>query len=73
MGMAKKKRKPAPEEKKPIGRPKVLPPELDTRKQIRCASVDFAKWEERAFEMGFPDVSAWIRKVANDALKQPGR
>jgi len=68
MSMPLKKRKPDDGEKKPPGRPKVLPPELDKRHQLRCASKDFEAWEEYSKEIGFPNVSAWLRKVANDAL-----
>ena len=61
-------------EKKPPGRPKVLPPDLDKRHQLRCATKDFDAWEKHSQEIGFPNVSAWLRKVANDALpKRPTR
>ncbi len=53
--------------KKPPGRPKVLPPDLDKRHQLRCASKDFDVWVREAGRAGFPNVSAWIRKVVNDA------
>jgi hypothetical protein len=60
-------------DKKRPGKPKVLPPDLDTRHQLRCRSSDLEAWSERAAEEGFPNVSAWIRKAANAALKQPAR
>jgi hypothetical protein len=69
-----KKRKPDDVEgegggtKKTPGRPKILPPELDKRHQLRCASKDFDLWEEYSKTIGFPNVSAWLRKVANAAL-----
>lgn len=60
--------------KKPPGRPKVLSPELDKRHQLRCATKDFDAWEKYSREIGFPNVSAWLRKVANEALpRRPGR
>lgn len=64
------KRKPddATNDKKPPGRPKVLPPELNKRHQLRCAERDFEMWEKYSKKIGFPNVSAWLRKVANDAL-----
>jgi predicted DNA binding CopG/RHH family protein len=61
------------EEKKHPGRPKTLSPDLDKRHQLRCASKDFEAWKARATKLGFPNVSAWLRKCANDALKQPAR
>ena len=67
--MPEKKR----DKKRKPGRPVTLPKELDKRYQIRCASSDVAAWEQRAMELGFPSASAWIRKIANDALKQPVR
>lgn len=68
--MPEKKRKPDDEDdaKKPPGRPKVLPPDLDKRHQFRCSSRDFELWEQFAKEVGFPNVSAWLRMVANAAL-----
>lgn len=69
--MPLKKRKIEPndeDDKKPPGRPRSLPPELDKRHQLRCSSRDFEAWETYAQELGFPNVSAWIRKAANDAL-----
>lgn len=61
--------------KKPPGRPKVLPPDLDKRHQLRCSSKDFGAWRLQATKLGFPNVSAWIRKVVNDALpkRRPAR
>lgn len=56
-----------------LGRPKVLPPELNTRYQIRCSDKDVEAWEKRATQLGYPGASSWIRKVLNDALKQPVR
>lgn len=68
--MPKKRRDPKPaEDKNPPGRPKVLPPELDMRHQLRCSSRDFETWQEVATVAGFPNVSAWIRKAANDAAR----
>jgi len=74
----KKKRKPDDEDdggaaKNPPGRPKVLPPDLDKRHQLRCSSKDFELWERYAEQLGFPNVSAWIRKAANDALPKEMR
>jgi hypothetical protein len=68
--MSEKKRKQADadDDKKAPGRPKVLPPHLDKRHQLRCSSVNFALWRAHARTLGFPNVSAWIRKVADDAL-----
>lgn len=71
--MPKNKRDPKPElaeDKNPPGRPKVLPPELDMRHQLRCSSRGFETWQAAAEEAGFPNVSAWIRKVANDAARK---
>lgn len=70
--MAEKKRKPEAAEKKQ-GRPKVLPPELDTRIQIRASKKLVAVWKAHAVSLGYGDVSAWIRKLAADALRQPAR
>jgi len=61
------------EEKRSPGRPRVLPPELDKRHQLRCASNDFELWVEHSKKLGFPSVSAWLRKVANDALPRSSR
>lgn len=66
--MPLKKRKIDEDDKKPPGRPRSLSPELDKRHQLRCSSRDFEVWETYARELGFPNVSAWIRKCANDAL-----
>lgn len=55
------------------GRPRVLPKELSSRFQIRCAPDDIEAWEARAQAMGYGGASAWIRKVLADALKQPVR
>lgn len=55
-------------EKNPPGRPRTLSPELDKRHQLRCSTRDFDAWEKHAAKIGFPNVSAWLRKVANDAL-----
>lgn len=60
------------EEKRP-GRPRTLSPDLDKRHQLRCASRDFDAWSKRADRLGFPNVSSWLRKVANDALKRAAR
>lgn len=59
--------------KNPPGRPRVLPPDLDKRHQLRCSSKAFQLWEQYAKQEGFPNVSAWIRKVANDALPEKMR
>lgn len=68
----KKNRKPGDDNgeggKKPPGRPRTLSPDLDKRHQLRCASGDFDAWEAHSKAIGFPNVSAWLRKVANDAL-----
>lgn len=70
--MPKKKHKPDAggdgDSKKPPGRPKVLSPDLDMRHQFRCSSKDFDAWSTHSQQIGFPNVSAWLRKVANDAL-----
>jgi hypothetical protein len=73
--MPEKKRKPDGDggEKKSPGRPRTLPPELDKRHQLRCATKDFDAWRKESGREGFPNVSAWLRKVANDALKQSTR
>lgn len=67
MTMAQKK------QKKAQGRPKTLSPDLNHRMAIRCALADAEAWEERAVALGFVGASAWIRKILNDALKQPAR
>lgn len=59
-----------PEKKPKLGRPKTLPKELDTRFQIRCSTKDVEAWKANALRLGFRDVSAWIRKAANDALNK---
>jgi predicted HicB family RNase H-like nuclease len=64
--MAKKQRKAEPE-KKPVGRPKTLPAELNTRFQIRCAKADEKAWKAHARKLGY-SAGQWIRKVLNDAL-----
>lgn len=61
------------DQKKPPGRPKVLPPDLDKRHQLRCSTADFGKWVAYATKLGFPNVSAWLRKVANDAVASAKR
>lgn len=71
--MPEKKRKDKEPEKKRPGRPRILSPELDNRFQIRCSHADEDAWRERATKLGFPSPSAWIRKMLNDALKQPVR
>lgn len=60
---------PAPAAKNPPGRPKTLPPDLDKRHQLRCSSREFKVWVKKAKASGFPNVSAWIRKAANDAVQ----
>lgn len=62
----KKQDKKAPKQ----GRPKMLPPELSKRFQIRCTPQDIELWTERAVQLGYGSVGAWLRKTANDALKQ---
>lgn len=60
-------------EKKPspkLGRPKILPKELDDRYQIRCSTKDIERWTKHADEAGYGSLSAWIRKVCNTAVKQ---
>lgn len=54
--------------KKPPGRPRVLAPELDKRHQLRCATRDFDLWEAHSKQVGHPNVSSWLRMVANRAL-----
>ena len=63
-GMAKKSKEP---EKKPVGRPKTLPAELNTRFQIRCAKSDETAWKKHAKRLGFT-AGQWIRKTLNDAM-----
>lgn len=63
--MAKKNEEP---EKKPVGRPKTLPAELNTRFQIRCAKSDEKAWKKHAKGLGFT-VGQWIRKKLNDAMR----
>lgn len=72
-GMTKKKEKEINGNGHKLGRPKVLPPELSKRYQIRCSPKDVEAWESRAAQLGYPGASSWIRKVLNDALKQPAR
>jgi hypothetical protein len=55
-------------EKKPVGRPKTLPAELNTRFQIRCAKANEKAWKRHAKKLGFT-VGQWIRKTLNDALQ----
>jgi hypothetical protein len=62
------RKRPAEEDRKPVGRPKVLPAELDTRIQIRCTKTEESAWEVKAKAMGYTR-SQWIRKVLNAALK----
>jgi len=69
--MAPKKKKLKPE-KNPVGRPKTLPAELDTRFQIRCAKVDEKAWKAHAKKLGY-SAGQWIRKVLNEALAQPAK
>ncbi len=57
-------------EKKTMGRPKVLPTELDTRFQIRCAKSDEEAWKKHAKRLGYT-AGQWIRKVLNEAIAQP--
>ena len=63
--MAKKRKEP---EKKPVGRPKTLPAELNTRFQIRCAKVDEKAWKAHAAKLGFTPAQ-WIRKTLNEAMQ----
>lgn len=62
-----KKRSNETAEKKPVGRPKVLPAELDTRFQIRCSKADEKAWKAHAKKLGFSPAQ-WIRKTLNGAL-----
>ena len=54
-------------EKNPVGRPRTLSADMDTRFQIRCAKSDELAWKAHAKKLGF-SVAQWIRKVLNDAL-----
>lgn len=54
------------------GRPRILPRELDVRKQVRLGSEQLERWTRRSVELGFPDVSAWIRKSCENELKRGG-
>lgn len=65
--MAKKTVKTKEPEKKPVGRPKTLPAELNTRFQIRCAKTDEKAWKAHAKKLGFT-AGQWIRKTLNDAM-----
>jgi len=56
-----------------LGRPRTLPKELDTRYQIRCSAKDVAAWEAHAERLGYGSMSAWLRHVANAAIKQPSK
>jgi len=56
-----------------LGRPKTLSPTLDARYQIRCSAKDMETWEAHAEKLGYVGVSAWLRHVANAAVKQPGK
>jgi predicted HicB family RNase H-like nuclease len=64
--MAKKQRTKEPE-KKPVGRPKTLPADLDTRFQIRCAKTDEKAWKAHAAKLGY-SAGQWIRKTLNEAM-----
>lgn len=68
-----KKRRDDGADKNPPGRPKVLPPHLDKRHQLRCSSSEFEEWVEESSKQGFPNVSAWIRRAANAALPKRAR
>lgn len=74
--MAKKHKpaaKPDPDQHMKLsGRPRILPAELDTRKQVRCSSEQLERWMERSAQLGFPDVSAWIRKACEAEYKRGG-
>lgn len=59
-------------EKNPVGRPKTLPAELNTRFQIRCAKSDEKAWKQYAKANGY-STGQWIRKVLNEAMAQPIR
>jgi predicted HicB family RNase H-like nuclease len=52
-----------------VGRPVTLPPELDTRFQIRCAKADEKAWKAHAKKLGFSPAQ-WIRKALNSAMAQ---
>lgn len=64
MNMASKKKQP---DKNPVGRPRTLPADLDTRFQIRCAKTDEKAWKAHAKKLGFSPAQ-WIRKVLNEAM-----
>lgn len=68
LGMVEKKQK-----QKKQGRPKVLSPDLNHRLAIRCARGDAEAWEQRAISLGYGGASAWIRRILNEALKQPAK
>lgn len=55
------------QKKPPVGRPKTLPAELDTRFQIRCAKSDETAWKKHAKALGY-STSSWIRKHLNAAM-----
>ena len=62
------RKRPSEEDRKPVGRPKVLPDDLDTRIQIRCKKAEEEAWDAKAEALGYSR-SQWIRKVLNAALK----
>ncbi len=70
-GMPKKRRK-QEVEKKPVGRPKILPAELDTRFQIRCSKADEEAWKKHAETLGY-SAGQWIRKTLNDAMTKQAK
>ncbi len=62
----KKKASKTPE-KNPVGRPRTLSADLDTRFQIRCAKADEKAWKVHAKKLGY-SAGQWIRKTLNEAL-----
>lgn len=63
--MPKKQR--SPEKKNPVGRPKTLSADLDTRFQIRCAKADEKGWKAHAKKLGY-STGQWIRKTLNETM-----
>lgn len=46
---------------------------LDHRHALRCIKDRLEMWKRHAKRMGFPNVSAWIRKAADDAMAAESR
>lgn len=44
---------------------------LTKRYNIRCNVDELATWEQRARELGYNGASAWLRRLANDAIRSP--